>query len=83
MSKYETDRKTIIEEILKLKKYADEHTYNADLNSDSLVNQLDLNILKTDFLKLLSNLTNPRSDINGDGQVTVKDAGIMMSEWGK
>ena len=54
---------------------------NADINLDSYVNSLDLDILKSDFLKLAADLANPRSDINGDGQVNVKDAGIMMSQW--
>jgi uncharacterized protein (TIGR03790 family) len=54
---------------------------NADINKDLKINTIDFNILKSDFLKLTANLTNPRSDINGDGQATVKDLGIMMSGW--
>ncbi len=54
-----------------------------DLNLDFTVDFSDLNILKQDFLRLAANLANPRSDIDGDGQATIKDAGIMMSEWGK
>lgn len=54
---------------------------SADLNSDSKIDATDLGILKTDFLKLTANLANPKSDINADGQCTVKDAGIMMSGW--
>jgi hypothetical protein len=53
----------------------------ADLNSDNLINFTDFNFLKTDFLKLAANLANPRSDIDGDGQATVKDVGILMSVW--
>jgi hypothetical protein len=53
----------------------------ADLNQDSLVNQTDFDILKNDFLKLAGSLINPRSDIDGDGQVTMKDLGILMSGW--
>ncbi|KKR43260.1 MAG: hypothetical protein UT79_C0007G0009, partial [Candidatus Moranbacteria bacterium GW2011_GWC2_40_12] len=34
-----------------------------------------------DFQKLAASLTNPKSDIDGDGQATVKDVGIMMSGW--
>ena len=57
-------------------------TYSAaDLNLDSLVNVTDLDILKLDFLKTIGQLANPRSDIDSDGTVTVKDAGIMMSDW--
>ncbi|HLM84181.1 MAG TPA: dockerin type I domain-containing protein [Candidatus Bathyarchaeia archaeon] len=52
-----------------------------DLNSDSAVNLTDFNILKTDFLKITANLINPKTDIDGDGLVTVKDAGILMSSW--
>ena len=52
-----------------------------DLNVDGKVDTTDLDILKTDFLKLTADLANPRSDINGDGQATVKDVGIMMSQW--
>jgi hypothetical protein len=52
-----------------------------DLNSDNLINQSDFDILKNDFLKLTANLTNPKSDIDADGQCTVKDAGILMSGW--
>ena len=52
-----------------------------DLNQDTKVDSLDLDILKTDFLKLAADLSNPLSDINGDGRVTVKDVGIMMSNW--
>lgn len=53
----------------------------ADLNLDSSVNITDFNILKSDFLKSAGSLSNARSDINGDGIVTVKDVGIMMSSW--
>ena len=52
-----------------------------DLNSDNLVNQSDFDILKNVFLKLTANLANPKSDIDGDGQATIKDVGIMMSGW--
>jgi hypothetical protein len=54
---------------------------NADLNQDNSVNLTDFNILKTDFLKLAASLANPRSDIDGDGQATIKDVGILMSGW--
>jgi hypothetical protein len=54
---------------------------NADLNQDAKVDSVDLDILKTDFLKLTSNLGNPRSDINLDGQCTARDLGILMSGW--
>lgn len=53
----------------------------SDLNLDSAINNLDFNILKTDFLKSTSSLSNSRSDINGDGIVTIRDFGIMMSSW--
>ena len=57
-------------------------TYSkADLNQDSFVNLADLDILKLDFSKLTANLLNSKSDIDGDGTVTIKDVGIMMSEW--
>jgi len=57
-------------------------TYDAsDLNEDDSINLIDLNILKSDFLRLTANLSNLRSDINADGQVTIKDVGIMMSQW--
>lgn len=52
-----------------------------DLNQDTKVDLSDFNILKSDFLKLTASLSNSRSDINTDGQCTVKDAGIMMSGW--
>jgi hypothetical protein len=56
--------------------------YNsADINMDQKTDQTDFNILKNDFLKLAANLTNTRSDVDGDGQATIKDVGIMMSEW--
>jgi hypothetical protein len=54
----------------------------SDLNSDSKVDLSDFDIIKSDFLKLTANLVNPKSDINQDGQCTVRDAGIMMHEWG-
>ena len=79
MAQYEADRKTIISEVLKLKQSA--NPSNADLNSDNFVNQTDFDILKADFLKLAGSLANPKSDIDGDGTVTIKDVGIMMSEW--
>jgi hypothetical protein len=59
----------------------DEAYDSADLNQDGSTNSTDFNILKTDFLKLTANLANPRSDINGDGQATIRDVGIMMSGW--
>jgi len=80
MSQYEADRKTIIAEIEKMKTAAGP-IYDADLNSDSKIDPTDLGILKTDFLKLTASLANPKSDIDGDGQATVKDAGILMSQW--
>ena len=52
-----------------------------DLNADNAVNLADFNILKTDFLKLAASLTNSKSDINADGQVTIKDVGMLMSGW--
>jgi hypothetical protein len=52
-----------------------------DLNQDTKIDLSDFNILKSDFLKLTANLANPKSDINQDGQCTVKDAGILMSGW--
>jgi hypothetical protein len=55
--------------------------FDADLNQDSKIDSTDLDILKTDFLKLTANLSNPRSDINADGNVNVVDLGILMSEW--
>jgi parallel beta-helix repeat protein len=65
--------------------YCDQTTGEAilegDLNSDSHVNKLDLDILKVDFLKITASLTNPISDIDGDGQATIKDVGILMSGW--
>lgn len=54
---------------------------SADLNLDGSVNQNDLDILKADFLKLTGSLANPKSDIDGDGTVTLKDMGILMSQW--
>jgi hypothetical protein len=54
---------------------------NADLNQDNSINSADLDILKTDFLKLTESLINSRSDINADGQCTARDLGILMSEW--
>ena len=57
-------------------------TFHAsDLNEDDSVNATDFNIFKLDFQKLAASLTNPKSDIDGDGQATVKDVGIMMSGW--
>jgi hypothetical protein len=53
----------------------------SDLNSDSKIDLSDFNILKTDFLKTTASLTNFKSDIDGDGQATIKDAGILMSGW--
>lgn len=52
-----------------------------DINKDNLLNEIDLNLLKADFLKFTGDLADARSDINGDGQVTIKDVGILMSEW--
>jgi hypothetical protein len=52
-----------------------------DINQDTKVDITDFNILKSDFLKLTANLANPRSDIDGDGQATIKDVGILMSGW--
>jgi hypothetical protein len=54
---------------------------SADLNQDTKVDLTDFNILKADFLKLTASLSNPRSDINGDGQANIKDVGILMSRW--
>ncbi|HLM83630.1 MAG TPA: LamG-like jellyroll fold domain-containing protein [Candidatus Bathyarchaeia archaeon] len=51
-----------------------------DLNSDNLVNLSDFDILKADFLKTGS-FFNLKSDIDGDGIVTIKDAGMLMSGW--
>ncbi len=50
-----------------------------DLNGDGKVDQADFDILKNDFLKTAP--TNPKSDIDKDGTVTIKDAGILMSGW--
>ncbi|MDD3486961.1 MAG: dockerin type I domain-containing protein [Candidatus Moranbacteria bacterium] len=59
-------------------------TFSAgDLNQDYKINSTDLDILKSDFLKLAAALTNSRSDINSDGQCTVRDLGILMSNFGK
>lgn len=53
----------------------------ADLNSDSKVDATDLTILQADFMKTTASLTNPKSDIDKDGTVTLKDMGILMSQW--
>ena len=79
MSQYEADRQTVVYEIEKLQAVVG--PYDADINQDLKVDTADLDILKTDFLKLTADLANPRSDINGDGQATIKDVGIMMSQW--
>lgn len=55
--------------------------FKGDLNMDSLLNNLDFDIIKGDFLKSASSLQNLFSDIDKDSQVTIKDVGIMMSEW--
>lgn len=55
--------------------------YDSDLNVDTKVDATDFTILKTDFLRLTASLANPKSDINQDGQATIKDVGIMMSGW--
>lgn len=52
-----------------------------DLNLDDLVNLVDFNFLKVDFLKFLADFVNRYSDIDGDERATIKDVGIMMSEW--
>jgi hypothetical protein len=54
---------------------------NADINQDTKIDSLDFDILKSDFLKLTASLSNSRSDIDGDGQCTVRDTGILMSGW--
>lgn len=53
----------------------------SDLNSDGKVDAADLAILQTDFLKTTASLANPKSDIDGDGTATLKDMGILMSQW--
>jgi hypothetical protein len=54
---------------------------SSDINRDSKINLSDFNILKADFLRTTASLSNSRSDINSDGQATIKDAGILMSGW--
>jgi hypothetical protein len=54
---------------------------NADMNQDTKINFTDFSILKADFLRLTANLSNSRSDIDSDGQATIKDVGILMSGW--
>jgi hypothetical protein len=56
---------------------------SADINQDNSTDSADLDILKSDFLKITANFSNPRADINIDGQCTVRDLGILMSGWGK
>jgi hypothetical protein len=68
-------------DIKRIKNILQEPFSKSDLNQDKSVDSLDLDILKTDFLKLTASLTNPRSDINSDGQCTVRDLGILMSGW--
>lgn len=53
----------------------------ADLNEDGKIDGVDLGILKADFLKTTDSLSNPKSDIDRDGTVNVKDLGSMMSQW--
>lgn len=61
--------------------YQSQAALKGDLNLDGVVNLTDLNILKLDFLKTAGNLANPKSDIDGDGQVTIKDVGILTNGW--
>ncbi|HLM84448.1 MAG TPA: carbohydrate binding domain-containing protein [Candidatus Bathyarchaeia archaeon] len=64
-----------------LKKSTAPVALQGDLNSDNAVNLSDFDILKADFLKMASEFINPKSDIDGDGQATIKDVGILMSGW--
>lgn len=62
--------------------WAKQASYSSgDLNQDTKIDILDLNILKTDFFKLTPDLANPHSDIDGDGIVSAKDAGILLGSW--
>ena len=40
----------------------------------------DFDIIKPDFLKLVSQLLNSRSNVKVDGKVTIKDVGNAISE---
>lgn len=51
---------------------------SSDLNQDNKTDQLDFDILKSNFGKT----DKSKSDINQDGLVDAKDLGILMSEWG-
>ena len=60
---------------LKLEKAAG--SYNSDLNSDNIVNSVDLGIMMSNWGSALK----PKADINQDGAVNSSDFGIMMSLW--
>jgi hypothetical protein len=50
----------------------------ADLNSDNIVNSVDLGML----MSFWNYTTKPKADLNQDGIVNSVDFGIMMSQWG-
>jgi len=50
----------------------------ADLNKDSVVNSLDLNMLVS---AVASNSQNPKFDLNGDGKVDNGDIDVLMKCW--
>ena len=54
-----------------------------DVNGDRKINATDLGILKSNFMKVGSNISNQLADINGDSKVNATDLGILKSNFMK
>lgn len=56
---------------------------DGDLDLSGAVDIFDLNMVLIDWGKAAPNLTDPRSDGNGDGTVDIIDLNMVLIDWGK
>lgn len=54
-----------------------------DFNKDNLVDWFDFQVIKENFFKYIDQIFYSEVDLDQDGQVTIKDVGIMMGNWKK
>ena len=54
-----------------------------DVNSDTMINIMDMGFFRADFGKAGGNIKNPYTDVNRDGMVNIMDMGTFRKNFGK
>lgn len=60
-----------------------DHQLASDVNSDGVINILDLTFIASEFGRMLMEVQSPNPDINSDGVVNILDLTLAASHFGK